>query len=262
MGVGLYDPHSSYFYLTNALSTGYAEYTFGYGEPNAGWTPLVGDWNGDATTGVGLYDPSASTFYLTNALATGFAEHTFGYGVPDAGWTPLVGDWNGDATMGVALYDPAGSIFYLTNTLTSGYAESTFGYGEPAAGWIPLTGSWQSPGSSLQVDRVGQSASDPTLLVRSTPGLMHAPALLAGVSTALSDQTLAATADAALAFVEPSDAELAPTAADDHAWPSDANSVRDEDPTCVESDRPFHSIDPHAVDQIDLPTLAAQVLSS
>ena len=116
-GVGLYDPHTSTFYLTNTLQNGFAEKTFGYGLPGAGWQPLVGDWNGDRAAGVGLYDPHNSMFYLTSTLVSGFAEYTFGYGLPDAGWQPLVGDFDGNHTAGVGLYDPSSSTFYLTDNL-------------------------------------------------------------------------------------------------------------------------------------------------
>jgi len=143
-GVGLYDPQSSLFYLTNQHTSGTADYTFGYGAPNGGWIPLVGDWNGDGAMGVGLYDPHTSIFYLTNALSTGKAEYTFGYGQPNAGWIPLVGDWDGNGTTGVGLYDPHTSIFYLTNTLSTGVAQYTFGYGAPNAGWTPLVGDWNA----------------------------------------------------------------------------------------------------------------------
>jgi hypothetical protein len=141
-GVGFYDPHSSTFYLTDTLQGGYAEYTFGYGEPGAGWTPLVGDWDGNGACGVGLYNPHASTFYLVNSLTGGFAEHTFGYGVPDQGWQPMVGDWDGNGSVGVGLFDPHGSTFYLTSAFVTGFAQYTFGYGVPEGEWIPLVGDW------------------------------------------------------------------------------------------------------------------------
>jgi Tol biopolymer transport system component len=142
----LYDPATSTFYLRTANTSGQADYTFGYGEANGGWTTLVGDWNGDDQAGVGLYDPATSTFYLTNAYESGYAQCTFGYGEPGAGWIPLVGDWDGNGTAGVGLYDPHASTFYLTNTLQSGIAEYTFGYGEPNAGWTPLVGDWNGDG--------------------------------------------------------------------------------------------------------------------
>jgi hypothetical protein len=138
----VFDPVTSTFYLTAKQATGAAEYTFGYGVPDGGWTAIVGDWDGSGNSGVGLYDPHDSTFYLTNTLQTGVAEYTFGYGVPNGGWTPLVGDWNGNGSTGVGLYDPAGSTFYLTDTLATGCAEYTFAYGVPGGGWTPLVGDW------------------------------------------------------------------------------------------------------------------------
>lgn len=143
---GLFDPASSTFYLRAANSSGPADYAFGFGYPGANWRVLVGDWNGDGTSGVGLYDPATSMFYLTNALSTGVAQYTFGYGAPGGGWTPLVGDWNGDGHDGVGLYDPAGSVFYLTDSLQTGFAQYVFGYGVPGGGWTPLVGDWNGNG--------------------------------------------------------------------------------------------------------------------
>jgi hypothetical protein len=145
--VGLFNPGASSFYLLGENVGGVADYTFGYGNPDAGWQTLVGDWDGNGATGVGLYAPESSTFYLTDEYVSGYARYTFGYGAPDAGWMPLVGDWNGDGKAGVGLYDPHSSTFYLTDTLQGGYAEYTFGYGEPEAGWTPLVGDWDGNGT-------------------------------------------------------------------------------------------------------------------
>jgi hypothetical protein len=146
--IALYDSATSTFCLRTSNTSGAADYTFAYGAAGAGWTTLVGDWDGDGTSGVGLYDATTSTFYLTSAYTDGYAEYTFGYGVPDAGWVPLVGDWDGNGTSGVGLYDPASSTFYLTNTLQTGTAEYTFGYGVPQGGWTPLVGDWDGNGTA------------------------------------------------------------------------------------------------------------------
>jgi VCBS repeat-containing protein len=148
VAVALFDPSTSSFQLLRENTTGAAQDTFAYGVPDAGWTTLVGDWNGDGTSDVGLYDASTSTFYLTSARVSGVAEYTFGYGVPNAGWEPLVGDWNGDGQAGVGLYDPHSSCFYLTDTLSTGMAETTFGYGVPDADWQPLVGDWNGDGQT------------------------------------------------------------------------------------------------------------------
>jgi hypothetical protein len=146
--IGLYDPSTSYFHLRCSNTSGEANYSFGFGAAEGGWTVLEGDWDGDGVAGVGLYDPASSAFYLTNAFQTGYADYTFAYGVANGGWKPIVGDWDGDGCMGVGLYDPANSMFYLTNTLETGYAEYTFGYGVPDGGWKPIVGDWDGNGST------------------------------------------------------------------------------------------------------------------
>jgi hypothetical protein len=47
--IGLYNPTTSKFYLHNSNDVGVADLTFQYGPPNAGWTPIVGDWNGSGS---------------------------------------------------------------------------------------------------------------------------------------------------------------------------------------------------------------------
>jgi hypothetical protein len=143
---GLYDPTSSVFYLRDSNDTGMATYTFGYGEPSAKWTPVMGDWDGDGSETIGFYDPATSLFYLRNSNDAGYADYTFGYGAPGLGWLPLVGDWDGNGTDTIGLFDPASSVFYLRNSLTTGYAEITFGFGAPGAGWTPLMGDWNGDG--------------------------------------------------------------------------------------------------------------------
>lgn len=44
--IGEFDPSTSKFFLRNTNSTGPADLIFQYGPPAPGWTPLIGDWNG------------------------------------------------------------------------------------------------------------------------------------------------------------------------------------------------------------------------
>lgn len=53
-GIGFLAPESSTFMLRNALTLGVADLTFGYGEPGAGWRPLVGCWSVAPTPSAGL----------------------------------------------------------------------------------------------------------------------------------------------------------------------------------------------------------------
>jgi ELWxxDGT repeat protein len=150
-GIGAYDPSSSTFYLRCENNAGYADFTFGYGEPNAGWLPIAGDWDGDGVDTVGLYDPKTSLFYLSNSNQSGYADVVIGFG-PGADehgrvhTLPVAGDWNGDGVDTIGIYDSNTSLFFLRDTNTTGMADLVFGYGEPGAGWQPTAGDWDGDG--------------------------------------------------------------------------------------------------------------------
>ena len=62
---------------------------YAFGAP--GWTPVVGDWNGDGKTEIGINHDGA--WYLDMAGTGNAASATyFGFGGP--GWTPVVGKWS------------------------------------------------------------------------------------------------------------------------------------------------------------------------
>ena len=86
--IGIYQ--SGAWYLDTAGTGNPATSTFHY-FGGAGWTPVVGDWNGDGKTEIGIYHDGA--WYLDLA-GTGIASTaTFHYfGAP--GWTPVIGKWS------------------------------------------------------------------------------------------------------------------------------------------------------------------------
>ena len=49
-------------------------------QPEAGWLPIAGDWNGDGKDTIGLYDPTKAVFYLRNTNDAGYADVSFAYG--------------------------------------------------------------------------------------------------------------------------------------------------------------------------------------
>jgi hypothetical protein len=144
--VGLYNPTSSKFYLRNSNTAGIADMTFVYGPAGSGWTPLVGDWDGDGRDSIGLYNPAKSIYYLRNTNSQGFADATFSYGPAGGGWTPITGDWDGNKQDTIGLYNPIASKFYLRNSNTQGIADVTFAYGAANNGWKPVVGDWNGDG--------------------------------------------------------------------------------------------------------------------
>jgi photosystem II stability/assembly factor-like uncharacterized protein len=145
--IGLYSAAGGAFFLRFSNTAGFADNTFSYGPPNAGWIALAGDWNGDGIVTPGLYNPATATWFLRNSNSTGVADLTFSYGPPNSGWIPIVGDWDGNGTDTVGLYDPVNSTFFLRNTNSAGVADLTFAYGPAGAGWLPIAGHWNGPGA-------------------------------------------------------------------------------------------------------------------
>jgi V8-like Glu-specific endopeptidase len=138
-GIGAVDPTTATWYLNNMAGAGSASAgSFQYGV--AGWSPVVGDWNGDGVTTIGMFDPSTATWYLRNENSAGSPDAgVFQFGEP--GWIPVVGDWTGTGTTGIGVFDPTTATFYLRNEASAGIPDAgVFQYGMP--GWKPVTGSW------------------------------------------------------------------------------------------------------------------------
>ncbi len=144
--IGLYNPATSMFFLSDSNVGGFANDVFVFGPANSGMVPIVGDWDGNGTDTVGLYNPTTSMFYLKNTNSTGFADLAFAYGAGNSGWTPVVGDWNGTGKDTIGLYNPTSSMFYLRNSNTTGFSDTAFVYGPAQSGWKPLVGDWNGTG--------------------------------------------------------------------------------------------------------------------
>ena len=114
-----------------------------------GWTPVIGDWNGDATgTKIGVYKDGM--WYLDNdgsgTWNGGDRANTFGA----LGWTPVLGDWNGDAT-GTKIGIYKDGVWYLDNdgsgTWNGGDRANMFG----APGWTPVVGDWNGDATGTKI---------------------------------------------------------------------------------------------------------------
>jgi hypothetical protein len=111
--IGVYT--SNTFYLRNSNTPGVADITTTYG--NAGWTPVVGDWDGNGTATLGVFVPDAtqqgapgqSLFYLSNRSDDSSSDTTVIFGQP--GDKPVVGDWDGNGTVTIGVYRPSESTF-------------------------------------------------------------------------------------------------------------------------------------------------------
>jgi hypothetical protein len=149
--IGLYSPSTAAFFLRNSNDGGIADIAFTYGPAGIGFTPLVGDWDGNGVDTPGLYDPANAAFFLRNSNSGGIADISFTYGPAGLGLLPIVGDWNGDGVDTIGLYSPSSAAFFLRNSNTGGVADITFTYGPAGAGFKPLVGDWDGDG----VDTIG-----------------------------------------------------------------------------------------------------------
>jgi hypothetical protein len=146
--IGFYQPDVSLFHLKETFTAGASDQYFAFGPGgNAGWIPLVGDWNGDGLDTIGLYQPSISLFHLKDTFTPGASDQYFAFGPGGAGWIPLAGDWDGDGVDTIGLYQPDASIFHLKDSFAPGASDHYFAFGPGGAGWTPLVGDWDGDGS-------------------------------------------------------------------------------------------------------------------
>ena len=148
---GLYEPVGGAFFFKFSNTSGPADYGFTFGPANQGWTPVIGDWNGDGVSTIGLYYPANGAFYIRNSNTSGIADIYITYGPAGQGWLPVIGDWDGNGTGTVGLYNPGNGNFYLRNSNSIGFADLTFAFGPIGGGWIPIVGDWNGDG----IDTVG-----------------------------------------------------------------------------------------------------------
>jgi hypothetical protein len=88
----VYRPNLPMFFLTNQVCNCgvVADYVVTLGM--VGDVPVVGDWNGDGTTGTGVFRPTNGLTYLRNDPTTsGVADIQMVFGVPND--KPVAGHW-------------------------------------------------------------------------------------------------------------------------------------------------------------------------
>jgi hypothetical protein len=61
-----------------------------------GWTPVIGDWNGDGNTSIGTYNNGTFILDYNDNFAWDGPETDRIFLWTTEFWTPLVGDWNGE----------------------------------------------------------------------------------------------------------------------------------------------------------------------
>ena len=139
-------PHAALYSWSDKKRDPTGNVKFVYGQPEKGWIPLIGDWDGDGLDTIGLYDPVASEFHLRNSNTNGPDDVTFLFGMAGKGSIPIAGDWDGDGVDSVGLYEPGTGTFFLRNSNTSGPADLIIRYESAKSGWTPLAGDWDGDG--------------------------------------------------------------------------------------------------------------------
>jgi|GEM_PF-680458 len=114
--------------------------TYSFGAP--GFTPVLGDWNGDGSTKIGVYKDGAWYLdYLGNGTWTTTTK-AYSFGAP--GFTPVIGNWNGDGRTKIGVYkDGAWYLDYLGNGT---WTTTTKAYSFGAPGFTPVVGDWNGNG--------------------------------------------------------------------------------------------------------------------
>ncbi len=147
--IGVYD--AGIFYLRSSNTTGFADQSIVFGD--AGFLPIVGDWDGNGTDTIGVYNPANGTFSLRNSNAGGTADFEFAFGDPAD--KPIAGKWDNTMTgSGVGVYRNSNGVLYLKRTLATGFSDYAMIFGNP--GDLPVAGDWDGNGyDSIGVYRPG-----------------------------------------------------------------------------------------------------------
>ncbi len=125
-------------YNGNGVYDSGVDKAYGFGAP--GFTPVIGDWNGDGKHKIGFY--VNGTWYLDyngNGVYDSGVDKAYGFGA--SGFTPLIGDWNGDGITEIGVY--INGIWYLDYNGNGVYdqgVDKVYGFGSP--GFTPLIGKW------------------------------------------------------------------------------------------------------------------------
>jgi hypothetical protein len=117
----------------------------------AGFTPLVGDWDGDGSDQIGLYLPfSGLGVFLLDSNGDGqWEESSDGFLLfgPAADFVPVAGDWNGDGRDEIGIYNIALGYWLLDHNgdgLWDETDDEVVIFGCP--GCPPLVGDWDGNG--------------------------------------------------------------------------------------------------------------------
>ncbi|MCB9461185.1 MAG: hypothetical protein H6670_16130 [Anaerolineaceae bacterium] len=153
---GLYKEGQWLFYAVDGYQR--EDVRFQFGPLEAGWTALVGDWNGDGLPGIGLYKDG--TFLLRDISGNSVVDISFNFG-PATGAIPIIGDWDGNGTDTIGVFS-SGS-FQLRNSNDAGPADLTFSLGSASS--IPLAGDWDGDGT----DSVGYFENNTFYLATAGP---------------------------------------------------------------------------------------------
>ena len=140
--VGLYKNGLWQFWQTT--QTNQPAIAFNFGPAESGWTPVIGDWDGDGVDGIGVY--KNGLWLLRNASGSGSVDTALLFGPTESGWQPVVGDWNGDGVDGIGVYK--NGTWLLRQTPTQGQPTSVFNYGPAESGWKAIAGDWDGGGTA------------------------------------------------------------------------------------------------------------------
>ena len=154
--IGVYTGNTFHLRVSNTSGPPHVSQVYGV----AGWTPVVGDWDGNGTATLGVFVPEASQqgspgqslFHLSNRLDSTLSDTAVVFGLP--GDKPIAGDWDGNGTVTIGVYRPSDYTFYLRNSNTAGPADAVVTF-TAYSGETPVAGDWDGDG----IDTVGMHNS-------------------------------------------------------------------------------------------------------
>ena len=124
-----------------------------------GYTPVVGDWNGDGKTEIGTMNQNLADWWLDfdGSGTWNIGDKNYHWG--GTGYAPVVGDWNGDGKTEIGTMNQNLADWWLDYDGSGTWNTGDKNYHWGGAGYAPVVGDWNGDGKT-EIGTMNQNLAD------------------------------------------------------------------------------------------------------